>query len=130
VLSRIVIRSIITLFFYLSLFHFVSLDSPIMRYYTAGLALLAGLTAAVDPVEVRGQDFVNSVTGDRFVIIGVDYQPGGQGAISANNDRDVLSDAEACTRDAALMQSLGVNTLRSYNVDPVGQPLQPRYDLR
>ncbi|KAI4738696.1 hypothetical protein E4T50_10843 [Aureobasidium sp. EXF-12298] len=89
-----------------------------MRYSIAGLALLAGLTAAVDPVEVRGQDFVNSVTGDRFVVIGVDYQPGGQGAISANNDRDVLSDPEACTRDAALMQSLGVNTIRSYNVDP------------
>ncbi|KAH0019476.1 glycoside hydrolase family 72 protein, partial [Aureobasidium melanogenum] len=89
-----------------------------MRYSIPGLALLAGLTAAVDPVEVRGQDFVNSVSGDRFVVIGVDYQPGGQGAISADNDRDVLSDAEACTRDAALMQSLGVNTIRSYNVDP------------
>ncbi|KAH0290239.1 hypothetical protein M436DRAFT_65247 [Aureobasidium namibiae CBS 147.97] len=89
-----------------------------MRYSIAGLALLAGLTVAVDPVEVRGQDFVNSVSGDRFVVIGVDYQPGGQGAISATNDRDVLSDPEACTRDAALMQSLGVNTIRSYNVDP------------
>jgi hypothetical protein len=100
-----------------------------MRYSIVGLALLAGLTAAVDSVEVRGQDFVNSVTGDRFVIIGVDYQPGGQGAISANNDRDVLSDPEACTRDAALMQSLGVNTLRSYNVDPVRRPLEASYDL-
>ncbi|CAD0108768.1 unnamed protein product, partial [Aureobasidium uvarum] len=88
---------------------------PVMRYSIASFALLAGLTAAVDPVEVRGQDFVNSVSGDRFVVVGVDYQPGGQGAISANNDQDVLSDAEACTRDAALMQSLGVNTIRSYN---------------
>ncbi|THY36770.1 hypothetical protein D6D01_00133 [Aureobasidium pullulans] len=89
-----------------------------MRYSIAGLAFLAGLSAAVDPVEVRGQDFVNSANGNRFVVVGVDYQPGGQGAISANNDQDVLSDAEACTRDAALMQSLGVNTIRSYNVDP------------
>jgi hypothetical protein len=92
-----------------------------MHYSIPGLALLASLTAAVDPVEVRGQDFVNSVSGDRFVVIGVDYQPGGQGAISTENDQDVLSDAEACTRDAALMQSLGVNTIRSYNVDPVFQ---------
>lgn len=90
-----------------------------MRYSIAGLAFLAGLSAAVDPVEVRGQDFVSSANGNRFVVVGVDYQPGGQGAISANNDQDVLSDAEACTRDAALMQSLGVNTIRSYNVDPV-----------
>lgn len=96
-----------------------------MRYPVVSLALLAGLTAAVDPVEIRGQDFVNSVSGDRFVVIGVDYQPGGQGALSANNDRDVLSDAEACTRDAALMQSLGVNTIRSYNVDPVSPSLLP-----
>lgn len=90
-----------------------------MRYSIAGLALLAGLTAAVDPIEVRGQDFVNSVTNERFVVIGVDYQPGGQGAISGNNDQDVLSNATACTRDAALMQQLGVNTIRSYNIDPV-----------
>lgn len=89
-----------------------------MRYSLASFALLAGLVSAVDPVEVRGQDFVNSVTNDRFVVIGVDYQPGGQGAISEQNDKDVLSNGTACTRDAALMQTLGVNTIRCYNVDP------------
>lgn len=34
---------------------------------------------AVNHIEVRGQDFVDSVTNDRFVIVGIDYQPGGQG---------------------------------------------------
>jgi hypothetical protein len=101
----------------LILFHISK--KPIMRYSIAGLASLAVLATAVDPVEVRGQDFVNSVSGDRFVVIGVDYQPGGQGALSTESREDVLSNPEACTRDAALMQTLGVNTIRSYNVNPV-----------
>ena len=67
---------------------------------------------------MRGQDFVDSVTNDRFVVLGVDYQPGGQAAYGTSNDQDPLSNATACLRDAALMQELGVNTIRSYNVDP------------
>ena len=50
-------------------------------------------------------------------MLGVDYQPGGQGAYGTGAG-DPLSDPTACLRDAALMQSLGVNTIRSYNVDP------------
>lgn len=52
------------------------------------------------------------------MIIGVDYQPGGQAAYGSANSQDPLSNATACLRDAALMQELGVNTIRSYNVDP------------
>jgi len=51
------------------------------------------------------------------MIIGVDYQPGGQGAYGTDSG-DPLSNATTCLRDAALMQDLGVNTIRSYNVDP------------
>lgn len=32
--------------------------------------------------------------------------------------KDVLIDGKACLRDAALMQKLGVNTIRVYNIDP------------
>ena len=44
------------------------------------------------------------------------YQPGGQQAFGKGSDP--LSNGTLCLRDAALMQSLGVNTIRTYNVDP------------
>jgi hypothetical protein len=69
-------------------------------------------------VEVRGQDFVDTVTNSRLMIIGVDYQPGGQGAYKPSNGEDALTNADVCLRDAVLMQKLGVNTIRVYNVDP------------
>jgi hypothetical protein len=72
----------------------------------------------VHPVEVRGQDFVDTVTNSRLMIIGVDYQPGGQGAYKPNNGEDALTNADICLRDAVLMQKLGVNTIRIYNIDP------------
>lgn len=51
------------------------------------------------------------------MMIGVDYQPGGQAAYGTSAG-DPLSNGTLCLRDAALMQQLGVNTIRSYNVDP------------
>lgn len=67
---------------------------------------------------VKEQEFTHSTSNDRFVIVGAAYQPGGQGAYGAVNTQDPLSNATICLRDAALMQKLGVNTIRSYNVDP------------
>ncbi|KAK4494131.1 hypothetical protein PRZ48_014429 [Zasmidium cellare] len=78
---------------------------------------LAATALAVNPVVVRNQEFVDSRSNERFMIIGVDYQPGGQGAYGTGQG-DPLSNATACLRDAALMQELGINTIRSYNVDP------------
>jgi hypothetical protein len=43
------------------------------------------------------------------MIIGVDYQPGGQASYKPNEGKDVLSDADVCLRDAAVMQRLGVS---------------------
>jgi len=48
----------------------------------------------------------------------ISYQPGGQSAYKPGSGVDPLSNATACLRDASLMQSLGINTIRSYNVDP------------
>jgi len=73
--------------------------------------------AALNPIVVHEQEFSDSVTNDRFVIVGVDYQPGGQGAYGTGSG-DPLSNGTTCLRDAALMQQLGVNTIRCYNVDP------------
>ena len=81
-------------------------------------ALLSGIAHAVNPVEVRGQDFVDTVTNKRLMIVGVDYQPGGQAGYKPTEKKDALTDADVCLRDAVVMQKLGVNTIRVYNVDP------------
>ncbi|KAH7395230.1 Glucanosyltransferase-domain-containing protein [Phaeosphaeria sp. MPI-PUGE-AT-0046c] len=81
-------------------------------------ALFASIAHAVHPVEVRGQDFVDTVTNKRLMIVGVDYQPGGQASYKPSEGKDVLSDADVCLRDAVLIQKLGVNTIRVYNIDP------------
>lgn len=77
----------------------------------------ATLAAAVTPLEVQGNFFVNPKTNTRFQIVGVDYQPGGSAAFD-DGQADPLSDAAACLRDAAIMQVLGVNTVRIYNINP------------
>lgn len=44
------------------------------------------------------------------------YQPGGSSGF--NTKADPLSNPSACKRDAALMQMLGINTIRIYNIQP------------
>lgn len=73
---------------------------------------------AVHPVAVQGQDFIDTVTKQRFQIVGVDYQPGGQGAYNPQSGTDPLTDKVKCLRDAIMLQRLGVNTVRVYNVGP------------
>ena len=72
----------------------------------------------MQPITIKGSDFINSVTGDRFQILGVAYQPGGSSGYNPASGADPLSDGDICLRDAALMQQLGVNAIRVYNVDP------------
>ncbi|KAH8154826.1 uncharacterized protein LAJ45_01357 [Morchella importuna] len=80
--------------------------------------LAAHLASAASPLIVDGSDFVNSVTEDRFVMVGLAYQPAGASGYDPNSGVDPLSDADACLRDAAVMQKLGVNTIRVYNINP------------
>ncbi|KAL8854387.1 MAG: hypothetical protein Q9221_000874 [Calogaya cf. arnoldii] len=74
--------------------------------------------SAVQNVRVQGANFVNNVTGDRFQIIGIAYQPGGSAGFIAGSGIDPLSNGTQCLRDAALMQRLGINVIRVYNLDP------------
>jgi hypothetical protein len=80
------------------------------------LTLCAQVAIAVPSLEVRGADFVNPRTGNRFLVNGVAYQPAGSSGY--NPGSDPLTDGAACLRDAALMQRLGINTIRVYNLDP------------
>ncbi|KAK7755049.1 Glycolipid anchored surface protein 4 precursor [Diatrype stigma] len=89
-----------------------------MLVQPALVAFGATLAAAVQPLEVKGNQFVNPSTGNAFKVVGVAYQPGGSAGYDPSHGRDPLSDSEVCMRDAALMQSLGANTIRVYNLDP------------
>ncbi|KAF2198265.1 hypothetical protein GQ43DRAFT_168937 [Delitschia confertaspora ATCC 74209] len=82
------------------------------------VTVFASFAHAVHPVEVRGREFVDTVTNKRLMIVGADYQPGGQSAYNPEKKSDALSNGTVCLRDAALLQRLGVNTIRVYNVDP------------
>ncbi|KAI1396842.1 carbohydrate-binding module family 43 protein [Hypoxylon fuscum] len=84
--------------------------------------LLASNAAAVDPIIMKGTKFFTK-GGEQFFIKGVAYQqeagggPGGS-TDSKNKFVDPLSDASICTRDVPLLEKLGVNTIRTYAIDP------------
>ncbi|CCH40907.1 putative secreted protein [Wickerhamomyces ciferrii] len=85
-----------------------------MKFSTiSALASLTSLvTAALPPINVTGNAFWNTETGDRFYIRGVDYQPGG-----SSNLTDPLGDESICKRDIEYFKELGINTIRVYSID-------------
>ncbi|KAG6008532.1 hypothetical protein E4U21_004372 [Claviceps maximensis] len=88
-----------------------------MRIQTALVALGASLVAAVPSLEIEGNEIYNPKTGERFEVVGIAYQPGGSAGFSPTSP-DPLSQPDACKRDAALMQAMGVNAIRVYNLNP------------
>ncbi|CAD0108051.1 unnamed protein product [Aureobasidium uvarum] len=74
----------------------------------AAASLFSSFAAAVQPLTVNGANFITKSSGNRFSI------PGGSSGVSQTSDP--LSDGQACLRDAILMQRLGVNTIRVYNL--------------
>lgn len=72
--------------------------------------------ALINPIEVRGKHFVDSVTNEVFFIKGIDYQPGGSSGFDLKSDP--LSDPQSCKRDILLFQDLGINTIRIYSINP------------
>lgn len=95
-----------------------SLTYAYLQFSTALVALGATIAAAVEPLELRGNAFINPSTGNKFQIVGIDYQINGSAGYDPQNGHDPLSVGEVCLRDAALMQALGVNAIRVYNLDP------------
>lgn len=87
-----------------------------MRLFLLVPAILHTTSAFLHPLEVQGRQFVDPLTGQRFVVQGVDYQPGGLSAVSSS--WDPLLDPDACARDTILFQDLGINAIRVYSVNP------------
>ncbi|KAI9158584.1 1,3-beta-glucanosyltransferase gel2 [Paramyrothecium foliicola] len=90
-----------------------------MLFHAALVALAATAVGAVKPLEIRGTDFVEPDTGKRVQIVGAAYQPGGSAGYNPEvTGKDPLSDPEVCLRDAALLQVMGINAIRVYNLSP------------
>ncbi|AMD21838.1 HFL018Cp [Eremothecium sinecaudum] len=75
-------------------------------------------------IEVFGNKFFESETGEQFFIKGIAYQPSNApqehdtGAPSDTKYIDPLAEVEICKRDLPYLKKLGVNTIRVYSIDP------------
>jgi hypothetical protein len=83
---------------------------------------LAGLAAAeLPPVHIKGQKFFYE-NGTQFFMKGIAYQQDtaakGQTNDKATDYIDPLSNEKLCKRDVPLLEELGVNTIRTYAIDP------------
>lgn len=86
----------------------------------AALAL-AGSATALQPIYAKGQKFFYE-NGTQFYMKGIAYQedevPGG-GPLPSNVEFiDPIADTNQCRRDVPLLQELGINTIRTYAIDP------------
>ncbi|KAI1138428.1 carbohydrate-binding module family 43 protein [Hypoxylon sp. FL0543] len=85
--------------------------------------LLASHAAALEPIVMKGTKFFTK-SGEQFFIKGVAYQqeagggPGGSTDSNSNKYVDPLADPKVCERDFPLLEKLGVNTIRTYAIDP------------
>lgn len=78
------------------------------------------LSNALNPIEIKGYKFFDSVTGEELVIRGIDYYPRpNTGELNANS-LDLFTDKHRriWERDIPYLQELGVNAIRLYAVDP------------
>ena len=91
-----------------------------MHLPTALVAFGAALASALPQVEIKGNQFYFYGNGSEFKVRGLAYQPGGQSAFKGDGDdkHDPLSIPEICRRDVPVIQSLGANVVRVYNLHP------------
>ncbi|KAI9164144.1 1,3-beta-glucanosyltransferase gel2 [Paramyrothecium foliicola] len=89
-----------------------------MHTSTTLLSLFAAAAWGLPQVEIKGNQFYFTGTGSEFKVRGLAYQPGGQSAFKGDGDdkHDPLSIPEICKRDAPVIQSLGANVVRVYNL--------------
>ncbi|KAI0438809.1 family 72 glycoside hydrolase [Xylaria telfairii] len=94
-----------------------------LRAVLASSLLLAAADAALEPIIMKGSKFFTK-SGDQFFLKGIAYQqeagtgPGGDTSGSSNKYIDPLSSEKTCKRDIPILEKLGVNTIRTYAIDP------------
>ncbi|KAI1437407.1 family 72 glycoside hydrolase [Xylaria sp. CBS 124048] len=95
-----------------------------LRTAVASAMLLATTNASLEPIVMKGSKFFTK-SGDQFFIKGIAYQQAaGSGSDSAgdpsasNQYIDPLADEKTCQRDVPILKKLGVNTIRTYAINP------------
>lgn len=81
--------------------------------------------AGISTIEIMGNKFFDSVSGDQFFMKGIAYQPSRslddlESATDTYETKyiDPLADPQICLRDIPYLKELNVNTIRVYSVDP------------
>ncbi|AET40545.1 1,3-beta-glucanosyltransferase Ecym_6155 [Eremothecium cymbalariae DBVPG len=75
-------------------------------------------------IEIVGNKFFDSVSGEQFFIKGIAYQPSSapqesdSGYPADTKYIDPLAEVDICKRDLPYLKKLGVNTIRVYSIDP------------
>ena len=90
----------------------------LMKLATLALAGLA--SAELPPIHIKGQKFFYK-NGTQFYMKGIAYQEEATakgGGVDSNKYIDPLSDGDICKRDVPLLKELGVNTIRTYAINP------------
>ena len=84
------------------------------------LACILAAASALNPIVVKGYKFFDSVTGEEFVVKGVDYYPRTNFGPYDINSYDYFSNKNKAIweRDIPYFKGLGVNAIRLYSVDP------------
>ncbi|KAI1330181.1 family 72 glycoside hydrolase [Xylariaceae sp. FL0255] len=97
-----------------------------LRTAVVSSLLLAGSDASLEPIVMKGSKLFTK-SGEQFFIKGVAYQaeaagtgPGAKRDTSSGSNTyvDPLSNPTICNRDVPILKKLGVNTIRTYAVDP------------
>lgn len=93
----------------------------LLRSALASSMLMAATTNALEPIIMKGSKFFTK-SGDQFFIKGIAYQADGSGPAGKETTStkyvDSLADEKDCERDIPILEKLGVNTIRTYSIDP------------
>lgn len=89
------------------------------KYLGVGI-FFASQSTAVNPLEIKGYKFFDSVSGDEVIIKGIDYYPRPNEGLLNFNSLDYYTEEhiKLWKRDIAYFEELGVNAIRLYAVDP------------
>lgn len=87
--------------------------------------LIAAPVHAILPLQIQNHRFIKARSArndpdenEIFFVKGIDYQPGGSSGFDAQGTQDVLTDPAVCSRDIFVLQQMGVNTIRIYQLNP------------